>query len=458
MRYLAALVALMFGCVQLSYAALYVNGAGTTMIVRGSNGKISTVSMPSSGATVASNGAGGAKITAPSTLQAKSPNGTWIDIPTSQVVNVGSSVVGAVAGAAAVALGGGVIGSAIVGALAVQGVQWLTNKWMQSQAPAPYSGLATVRYVPGYKWANYNQTVLFDTPDDACRNNVAYYGGGTNLRVDPATSNNPEIVYSCTVARGGYPNAGAGAVYRVSSQCATYYSMQNGTCQLNPSSYPMTEATGQQIVTALQNYLSSSAGADQGDDIFNQLATGSKNLAMTDPSGTTFNETGTVTKSNPTTTTTNADGTTNTTTSNTTYNVTNQGDTYSTNTVVVTTTTTSNTSYSNGTSSSTTTTGQTDPAKTEDKANICDSNPEAAACQKLDVPTQEDPQSKSIPVTLTPVAVGGSGACPADVALPRGASWSWKPYCDFATGIKPVVLGLAWVMAGLIIFYGRKED
>ncbi len=56
-----------------------------------------------------------------------------------------------------------------------------------------------------------------------------------------------------------------------------------------------------------------------------------------------------------------------------------------------------------------------------------------------------------------PVSVAGSAACLSPVSLPRGlGQFSWQPICDGMGLIRPIVLALAWLGAGVIVFGGYR--
>lgn len=60
-------------------------------------------------------------------------------------------------------------------------------------------------------------------------------------------------------------------------------------------------------------------------------------------------------------------------------------------------------------------------------------------------------------LTYTPVA----GSCPAPKSLVlhgQTIEMSYQPYCDYAAGIKPVVLALAFLSAGFIVVTGSKKE
>ena len=126
----------------------------------------------------------------------------------------------------------------------------------------------------------------------------------------------------------------------------------------------------------------------------------------------------------------------------------------------ITTTTTNNYDGSTSTSSVTYPAGTTVPdvptsstKPADDKQTECDKNPDKVGCAKLgDAPADPTLGTKSIvPTSITPVTIGGNGTCPADVPLPHGAAFSWQPACDFASGLKPIILAMAWIAAAGIV-------
>jgi hypothetical protein len=67
--------------------------------------------------------------------------------------------------------------------------------------------------------------------------------------------------------------------------------------------------------------------------------------------------------------------------------------------------------------------------------------------------------TKSVNVAITPVAVSGAGACPASSMLVlhgRTYFFDWTTYCNFAIGIKPILLAFAWLSAAGILVGGFK--
>lgn len=92
-------------------------------------------------------------------------------------------------------------------------------------------------------------------------------------------------------------------------------------------------------------------------------------------------------------------------------------------------------------------TGETEAEK------FCKDNPDAVSCMKAGTPGDESGLTsveKGIS-SITPVSVASSGGCPGDVQLPHGAVFSYAPACQFAEGLRPVILACAWLVAGLIV-------
>lgn len=158
-------------------------------------------------------------------------------------------------------------------------------------------------------------------------------------------------------------------------------------------------------------------------------------------------------------TTKNPDGTTTTTTTTNNYN-------YEGNKVTVTTTTVtqnySNTGVPTGTPKVTT----KEPvvaAETPPQKDLCEKYPTIAACAKLDTPDAKEVKNKDVSVSITPDSGWGpaSGTCPAPRVLALHGlttEFSWQPMCDFASGIRGVILAVAWLIAaGSVIGMARKE-
>lgn len=150
-----------------------------------------------------------------------------------------------------------------------------------------------------------------------------------------------------------------------------------------------------------------------------------------------------------------------------TYNISYAGDTVTIEQVVEQTTT-----APDGQQTTTTTTNAPPPPASQpgggvvaapppkEPIDLCKEHPEIVACQTLG----EAPVEPVIPQQTVNVFLGAdpvSGTCPADIMVPMpmglgSTPLSWQPICDGATGIRPIVLGLAMLSAGLFVFRMAK--
>ncbi len=87
------------------------------------------------------------------------------------------------------------------------------------------------------------------------------------------------------------------------------------------------------------------------------------------------------------------------------------------------------------------------------KPSDCDKHPDLVQCKELGTPADEGALSSvSVGVaSLTPVDLPGVASCPANVPLPHGSYFDWTPTCTYATALRPLVLALAWLAAGIIV-------
>ncbi|MDD2943637.1 MAG: virulence factor TspB C-terminal domain-related protein [bacterium] len=91
----------------------------------------------------------------------------------------------------------------------------------------------------------------------------------------------------------------------------------------------------------------------------------------------------------------------------------------------------------------------------------CDKNPNLASCAELGTISDDVPLGiKTITVSsITPVQVGGAGACPAPHAMVIKGQTYYMPfttYCNFANGIRPIILVFAWLAAAGILVGGFR--
>lgn len=104
------------------------------------------------------------------------------------------------------------------------------------------------------------------------------------------------------------------------------------------------------------------------------------------------------------------------------------------------------------------------PKAPEEQTDPCKLNPDAAGCKPLDDAEAPDLEKKENPFSLNPVSGFGAdnAACPAPQTLfSKGGqtiTWDWGKFCGFAQGIRPLIIGFAWLTALMIVVsVGRRN-
>jgi hypothetical protein len=95
-------------------------------------------------------------------------------------------------------------------------------------------------------------------------------------------------------------------------------------------------------------------------------------------------------------------------------------------------------------------------------AAYCQENPTDKMCADEEFGEVEDSEvtNQDKPVAITPVSIGSAGVCPSPSTLVLHGTthyFSWDTYCNFASGIKPIMLVFAWLSAAGILIGGFKE-
>jgi hypothetical protein len=99
----------------------------------------------------------------------------------------------------------------------------------------------------------------------------------------------------------------------------------------------------------------------------------------------------------------------------------------------------------------------TEPPKSSDQ---CADHPDSLGCSSLDQPSDESLNSKDISASIVPVSVGSAGTCPAPETfsyLGKQFSMSFQPACDSANMLRPLILAISWLFAGMIFVGGVKN-
>lgn len=102
------------------------------------------------------------------------------------------------------------------------------------------------------------------------------------------------------------------------------------------------------------------------------------------------------------------------------------------------------------------------PVAAEEK-DPCKLHPEASGCAPLDeVPDITIPETSN-PFSVNPVSGFGAdnASCPADQVLftksGQTIKWTWAQVCTFASGMRPLVIGFAWLAAiAMVVAVGRR--
>lgn len=309
----------------------------------------------------------------------------------------------------------------------------------KSPSGAPTKPVSTV---PG-KWRHdYTGEFKFDSRDAACADIFNGLAGRVFLRYGLGPYDPPGYPERCIVQ--GAPSEGN-----------TYYvnMIFAATGPAVITQEPMTREQLENAIAAKSGWPTSSS---LGSAAKNALDSGE--VAQAEPEFLA----GPASSPGEKTTTTNPDGTTTTTTTTNNY-------VYNGPNVTVTTTTVTQNYNTQGapTGNPTVTTKQpAQPAeapKPDPEKDLCQKYPDIVACAKLDTPDAKDVKNKDVSVSIIPDSGWGpaSGSCPAPRVLALHGlttEYSWQPMCDFALGIRGVILAVAWLIAaGSVVGMARKE-
>lgn len=147
-----------------------------------------------------------------------------------------------------------------------------------------------------------------------------------------------------------------------------------------------------------------------------------------------------------------------TTTKTTNFDIDYNGDTV---TVTQNTTTTVVDPSGNTTTTDTTTDpGSGDPPPVEEEQpTLCEDHPDISACQELGAPESKELDNEDQDLEFNPEDFGMVGSCPADKPFTHAGfsfSLSWAPVCTFAEGIRPMMIAINMLAAGIFIFAAAR--
>lgn len=104
-----------------------------------------------------------------------------------------------------------------------------------------------------------------------------------------------------------------------------------------------------------------------------------------------------------------------------------------------------------------------DNPKPEEQQSLCEKHPDVVACAKLGTAPEAQPvpnEDRQLSIQPDTGWGEGSGSCPAPKTVQVHGFQLSMPFdllCDFATGIRPVVIGLAWLAAAFTFMgLGRR--
>lgn len=99
----------------------------------------------------------------------------------------------------------------------------------------------------------------------------------------------------------------------------------------------------------------------------------------------------------------------------------------------------------------------------EEQIDFCAKNPDVLACQKLDEPNSEELPASEKPISISPD--GGWGAdnasCPAPKQITvqgRAIPIPFDLFCTWASGMRPIIIAMAWLSAAFILLGARNES
>lgn len=110
--------------------------------------------------------------------------------------------------------------------------------------------------------------------------------------------------------------------------------------------------------------------------------------------------------------------------------------------------------------------GQANPGDKpkQDVPGLCDLYPDILACAKLDTPDAPDlPESEKPSPAITPDSGwgGDNASCPAPRLLTVQGQQIAIPYdifCQYMSGLRPIIIAMAWLSAGFILIGARGGD
>ncbi|WP_367068617.1 virulence factor TspB C-terminal domain-related protein [Oryzisolibacter sp. LB2S] len=101
--------------------------------------------------------------------------------------------------------------------------------------------------------------------------------------------------------------------------------------------------------------------------------------------------------------------------------------------------------------------------KPKEDPGLCELYPDILACVKLDTPDEEELPESEKPIAVTPDAGWGpdGGSCPAPRMLTvqgRQIPIPFDLFCVYMSGLRPIIIAMAWLSAAFILVGAREGD
>lgn len=293
---------------------------------------------------------------------------------------------------------------------------------------------------------NGNGSTWSPTRELACEKHAALYSGTGVVKKSSGSGN-----WNCWIGNAAY-----GMQPQHGGDCAVGDYIVEGQCVKQAGTVP---ASDQDIEDAIYAEL---VARGMGSDLARRLVeAGYEPEVLAEAGPQELSGPSSVDGGSTTSTTSGPAGMT-TTTTNITNNLSYEGDT-----ITITQNTVTNRTDPSGNTETTTETvtpPDEEPAPPEEQKDLCKEHPLASGCAPLGTGADnQEVQEQVVPIQqIEAINIGGSGgSCPADrvMNLSHGTvTFSWGNLCAMAVGIRPIVLAMAWLVAGFGFFFGAKRS
>lgn len=104
-----------------------------------------------------------------------------------------------------------------------------------------------------------------------------------------------------------------------------------------------------------------------------------------------------------------------------------------------------------------------DKPNPEEQQSLCEKHPDIIACQKFDDPKDDDLPKSERDISITPDSGWGAetASCPAPKSITvqgRAIAIPYDLFCTYASGMRPIIIAMAWLSAAFILLGARSES